>query len=106
MRQGRKWDVALVLVELAGGEEPARQNKCLVQFIDDGGLADTGISADQHQLRRPALDDAIEGGAHGRDLTLAPIKFFRNHEPVWHVLRAEREFLDPALSFPCSEAAP
>ena len=106
LRQGRIWDVALVLVELAGGEEPARQNECLVQFIDDGGLADTGISGDQHQLRHPALDDAIEGGAQRFNLTLAPIKFLRNHEPVRHVLRAEREFLDPALRFPCSEASP
>ncbi len=52
LRQGRIRDVALVLVELTGGEQPARRDEHLVQLIDDGGLADAGIAGDQHQLRR------------------------------------------------------
>src|SRR5258705_9221270 len=34
-------DVPLVLIELAGCEQAARPNERLVQFIDDGGLANT-----------------------------------------------------------------
>ena len=52
LRQSGIRDVALVLVELAGGKKAARRNKRLVQLIDDGGLADTGISGNEHQLRR------------------------------------------------------
>ena len=33
--QGCVWNVALVLVELAGGEEAARRNERLVQLVDD-----------------------------------------------------------------------
>ena len=54
LRQRRIGDVALVLVELAGREEPARRHQRLVQLVDDGGLADAGIAGDQHQLRRAA----------------------------------------------------
>ena len=54
LRQRRIRDVALVLVELAGGEKAARRHQHLVQLIDDGGLADAGIAGDQHQLRRAA----------------------------------------------------
>ena len=60
--QRRVGDVALVLVELAGGEQPARRHQHLVQLVDDRGLADAGIAGDQHQLRRPLADDAVEGG--------------------------------------------
>ena len=51
LRQRRIGDVALVLVELAGGEEAARRHQHLVQLVDDRGLADAGIARHQHQLR-------------------------------------------------------
>ena len=73
LRQRRIRDVALVLVELARREKPARRNEHLVQFIDDRRFADAGISRDQHQFRRAALDDAIEGGEQGLDLARTPV---------------------------------
>ena len=54
LRQRRIGDVALVLVELAGCEQPARRHKRLVQLVDDRGFADAGIAGDQHQFRRAA----------------------------------------------------
>ena len=60
LRQRRIRDVAFVLIELAGGESAAQRHQCPVQFIDDGGFADAGISGEQHQFRRAALDDAVE----------------------------------------------
>ena len=48
LHQRRIWDVAFVLIELAGGEKAARRHQRLVQLIDDGGLADAGIAGDQH----------------------------------------------------------
>ena len=69
LRQRRIRDVALVLVELAGREQPARRHQHLVQLVDDRGLADAGISGDQHQLRRAALDDAIEGGEQASSIS-------------------------------------
>ena len=67
-------DVTLVLIELAGREQAARRHEHLVQLIDDGGLADTRISGDQHQLRGAALDDAVEGGEQGIDLARSPVQ--------------------------------
>ena len=106
LRQRRIGDVALVLIELAGGEKAARRHQRPVQLIDDGGLADAGIAGDQHQLRPAAGDDAIEGGEQGLDLALAAVQFLGNQKPVRCVLLAQREGVDPVLSLPCGEAAP
>src|SRR5713101_4842041 len=69
LRQVRIGDVTLVLVELAGCEEPARLYKHSMKFIDDRGFADAGISGDQHQLRRAAVDYAVKAGAQDLSLT-------------------------------------
>ena len=106
LRQRRIGDVALVLVELARCEKAARRHQRLVQLIDDGGLADAGISGDQHQLRPAAGDDAVEGGEQGLDLALSPVQFLGDQQPVGRVLLAQREGVDPALSLPCGKAAP
>ena len=106
LRQRRIGDVALVLVELARGEEPARRHQRLVQLVDDRGLADAGIAGDQHQLRRAARDDAIEGGEQGLDLALSPVELLGDQEPVGRVVFAEREGLDAAVELPFGKAAP
>ena len=77
-----------------------------MQLIDDGGLADAGIAGDQHQLRRAAGDDAIEGGEQGLDLARSPVQFLGNQQPVGRVVFAKREGVDAALSLPFSKAAP
>jgi hypothetical protein len=50
----RIWDVPLVLVELAGRKQAPRRNERLVELVDDGGLADTGIPRDQYELWPPS----------------------------------------------------
>ena len=52
LSQRRIGNVALVLIELAGGKETARRDQHLVQLVDDRGFADAGIARDQHELRR------------------------------------------------------
>ena len=106
LRQGRIGDVALVLVELAGREEPARRHQRLVQLIDDRGFADAGIARDQHQLRRPAFDDAIEGGKQGLDLARSAIKLLGYDQPVGPVMFAEGKRFNPVLRLPRRQAAP
>ena len=66
-------DVALVLVELAGGEQAAGRYQHLVQLVDDRRLADAGIAGHQHEFRRAALDHAVEGGEERSDLALAAV---------------------------------
>src|SRR5260370_8779079 len=46
--QGRVRDVALVLVEFARREKPARWNKDLVQLVHAGGFADAALTAYKH----------------------------------------------------------
>src|SRR5215831_6840112 len=41
-------NVALVLVKLAGGKKAARRNERLMELIDNGALADTGIAGNEH----------------------------------------------------------
>ena len=43
LRQSRIGNVALVLVELAPGEQASRRNEHPVQLIDDRGLADARV---------------------------------------------------------------
>src|SRR5262249_23014445 len=61
LRQSGVGDVALVLVELAGRKKAAGRNKHFMELIYDGGLADTRVSGNEHQLRPPAGYDTIEG---------------------------------------------
>src|SRR5215470_660020 len=78
LRQGRIGDVTFVLVELARCKKAAGQNKHLVELIDDGGLADTRISGDKHQLRRAASYDAVKGGEQSIDFARPPVQFLGN----------------------------
>ena len=99
-------NVALVLVELAGGEKAARRDQHPVQLMDDGGLADAGIAGDQHEFRRAGGHHPIEGGEQGLDLTLSPIQLLGNQELVGDVVFAERELVDAAPALPLRQAAP
>src|SRR6516165_1369791 len=47
LRQCRIGDITLVLVELARGKKAPRQNKHLVELIDDGRFADTRIAGNE-----------------------------------------------------------
>ena len=53
----------------------------------------------------PPLHDAVEGGEQVLDLALSPVEFLGNQKPVWPVLLAQRECVDPPLSFPFGQAA-
>src|SRR5262249_46724460 len=77
-----------------------------MELIDDGGLADTGISRNEHQLRPAAGYDAIEGGEQGLDLACTPVQFLGDHQPVRRVVLTKREFVDAAPRFPFSKTAP
>src|SRR3984885_10747535 len=105
LSERRIGDVALVLAKFSGSKDTVARDERLVQLVDDGGLADAGISRDQDQLRRAAPDDAIERGEQGFDLALSPVQQLWNQEAVRIVVLAEAEVFDPALLFPCGKAA-
>ncbi len=44
-----------------------------MEFIDDGGLTDTRISGNKHQLRRAAGYDAIESSNQGFNFGFSPV---------------------------------
>ena len=94
--QGRIGDVALVLVELAGREQAARRDQRLVQLVDHRGLADAGIAGHQHELGCAVAHHPVEGREQRVDLALAAVELLRDQQPVRHVVRAEREWLDAA----------
>src|SRR5467141_2416147 len=94
-----------LLIELARGKQASRWNEHLVQLVYDGGFSNPRISCDEHQLRRAALDDAVEGGQQLLDLAVSPVEFLGNQKPFWPVLLAQREHVDPAIGLPLSQAA-
>jgi hypothetical protein len=49
-----------VSVEFAGSEEAACGDKRLVQFINNRGLANTGVAGHQYQLRFALSRDTAE----------------------------------------------
>jgi len=76
-----------------------------VQLIDNSGFADSRIAGNQHQLRPAAGYDTIERRKQDLGLALPAVQFLRNQEQVGHVVFAQREFVNAALTFPLSEAA-
>jgi hypothetical protein len=77
-----------------------------MQFIDDRGFTDAGISGDQHQLRGFALDDAVEGGEQGIDLTYPSVQLLGYQQAVRRVVFAERKWVDAPLTLPFGKTVP
>src|SRR5262245_58435957 len=75
LRQSGIRDVALVLVELARGKQAAGRNERFMEFIHDGGLANTGVAGNEHQLRLAAGYNVVEGGKQGVDFACSPVQF-------------------------------
>ena len=91
--QGGVRDVALVLVELARREQPARRDERLMEFVHERGLADAGIAGDEHELGCAIRDDPVEGAKQRPDLMLPAVELLRDQQTVRHVVSAERERL-------------
>src|SRR5580658_6380041 len=105
LSQRRVGNIALVLIELAGGEKTARRHQRFVQLVDDRGFSDARISRDQHELGRAALNDALERREQGFDLTLSPVKLLRNQQPVRCIVLPERELVNSTLTLPIDKTA-
>ena len=100
LRQRGIRNVALVLVELARCKQAARRDQRLVELVDDRGLADAGVSGDEHQLRPAARDDAIERGEQGVDLAVPPVQLLGDHQAIRNVICAQREIVDASVETP------
>src|SRR6516162_7121281 len=96
----------LYWIELAGGKQAPGRNQHLMELIYDGGLANTRISADEHQLRPAADHDTVEGREQCIDLPRSPVQFLGNQQSVRRVMFAKRKLVDTALSLPLTKAAP
>ena len=105
--QGGVGDVALVLVELARREQPARRDQHLVQLVDDRRLADAGIAGDQHELRCAIGHDPVEGREQRVDLALAAVQSLRESAagPTHRACQAETVRCGRAPPIPPSSAA-
>src|SRR3954453_24014611 len=76
-----------------------------MELIDDSGLADTGVSGDEDQLRPATGYNVVERSKKGIDLVSAPVQFLGNQKPVLRVVFAKREFVDAMLGFPVRQTA-
>src|SRR6266403_2621888 len=103
--QGGVWDVALVLVELAGREHATLRYEYPVQLVHHRGLADAGIAGQEHEFRCTVGHNPVKRSEQSLDLALPPIQSLRDHEPVRGVLCAERERVDPSERLPCFKAS-
>ena len=91
--------VALVLVELACGEKPARWNQHFVQLIHHRRFADTGIPGYQHQLGGALRHHPVECRKQSIDLALPPVQLLGYQQSVRQVVRAQREWIDATMDF-------
>ncbi len=106
MPQGGVRDVALVLVELAGGEQAPRRDEHLVQLVHYRGFADAGVSGHKYEFGGTLCHNTVKSREQGIDLALPPVQLLRDQQSVRRVVRAERERLDAALRLPFRQAAP
>jgi hypothetical protein len=77
-----------------------------VQLVHHRGLADAGISGDQHEFGGAVRHDPVEGSEQSVDLALPAVELLRDQQPVRYVATAEREGFDPAMRLPLRQAAP
>jgi hypothetical protein len=75
-----------------------------VQLIDDGGLADTGISGNKHHLRRAAGYNAVKRREQGIDLAILARTISRESESVRRIVCTQCKRVDPSPRFPFSNA--
>ena len=74
-----------------------------MQLIDDRGFSNAGISRDEHQFRRAALDHAVEGREQGVDLAFPAVQLLGDQQPIGGVMLAKRELNNVPVSFPLAK---
>src|ERR1700677_4130422 len=77
-----------------------------MELIHHRGLANTGISGNENQLRLATGYNAIERSEQGVDFGFSTVQFLWNQQPIWRVMFAKGEFVDAILRLPFSETAP
>jgi hypothetical protein len=105
LRQCRVGNVALVLIELAGREQPPHRHQHFVQLVHYGRFADARVAGDEHQLGGAGLQHALEGFQQGVDLALFAVQLLRNQQLLRRVVRAQGEILDAVQALPVIQAA-
>ena len=85
--QRRVWYVALVLVELACGEKPARRNQHLMQLVHYRRFADTGIPGYQYELGGSLRHHPVERRKQSIDLALPSVQLLGYQQSVRRVVR-------------------
>ena len=71
-----------------------------MEFIDDGGFANTRVAGNKNEFRSASAYDTLEGRQQGRDLELSPVELLRDQQSVRHVVRAQREWFDATMRLP------
>ena len=74
----------------------------LVDLVDEGRLADPGVTGHQQQFRAPARR-ALERRQERRNLPVPPVQALRDEEPVREVRASGDNALDPARCLPLRE---
>ena len=77
-----------------------------MKLINDCGLADSGVSGDQHQFRSATGNDAVEGGEQSVNLAVPSVQLLGDREAIRGVASARSEVIDPPLGLPLGQAAP
>src|SRR5580704_11249854 len=71
-----------------------------MQLINDGGLADAGITGYEHELGCTLSHDPIERREQNIDLALPPVQLLWDQKSVRGVVGAQREWGDAAMRLP------
>ena len=83
--------VSLILVELAGGEKPARRNQHFVQLVHYRRFADTGITRNKHQLGDALRHHPIERRKQRIGLALPAVQLLGYQQSIRQIVRTQTE---------------
>ena len=62
-----------------------------MEFIDDGGFANTRVAGNKNEFRPASPHHTLKGCQQGRDLELPTEEFLRDQQLVRHIVRSQRE---------------
>jgi len=103
--KSRVGDVALVLVELAGREEPAvERGPCADRLLMR--ICHVGITGYEHEFRCAVGNDPVECREQRVDFALPPVQRLWDQQSVRDVVSAQREWIEATMRLPFRQAPP
>jgi hypothetical protein len=71
-----------------------------MEFVDNGGFADTRVARYKNEFGSASSYDTVEGRQQGIDFGGSSVQLLRNEQPVRLVVLTKREFVNATAQLP------